>query len=134
MRESLLLHSTNIVVYPNITIHGFYITLSHSQFSLFNFQGAFSMGVFCILEDWWAQVDSNHRPHADQAVALTTWAMSPFPVVEMRRSELLTPCVQGRCYPSRATPPIEGCALKNEQHPNLSPCTDQSNDLSAISP
>ena len=33
--------STNIVVYPNITIHGFYITLSHSQFSLFNFQGAF---------------------------------------------------------------------------------------------
>ena len=23
MRESLLLHSTNIVVYPNITIHGF---------------------------------------------------------------------------------------------------------------
>ena len=41
MRESLLLHSTNIVVYPNITIHGFYITLSHSQFSLFNFQGAF---------------------------------------------------------------------------------------------
>ena len=37
--------STNIVVYPNITIHGFYITLSHSQFSLFNFQGAL-MGIF----------------------------------------------------------------------------------------
>ena len=70
MRESLLLHSTNIVVYPNITIHGFYITLSHSQFSLFNFQGAFWMGVF--IEDWWAQVDSNHRPHAYQACALTT--------------------------------------------------------------
>ena len=72
MRESLLLHSTNIVVYPNITIHGFYITLSHSQFSLFNFQGAFWMGVFCVIEDWWAQVDSNHRPHAYQACALTT--------------------------------------------------------------
>ena len=27
---------------------------------------------------WWAQVDSNHRPHAYQACALTTWAMSPF--------------------------------------------------------
>ena len=26
---------------------------------------------------WWAQVDSNHRPHAYQACALTTWAMSP---------------------------------------------------------
>ena len=27
---------------------------------------------------WWAQVDSNHRPRAYQARALTCWAMSPF--------------------------------------------------------
>ena len=27
---------------------------------------------------WWAQVDSNHRPPAYQADALTGWAMSPF--------------------------------------------------------
>ena len=27
---------------------------------------------------WWAQMDSNHRPRAYQARALTTWAMSPF--------------------------------------------------------
>ena len=26
---------------------------------------------------WWAQVDLNHRPHAYQACALTSWAMSP---------------------------------------------------------
>ena len=26
----------------------------------------------------WAWVDSNHRPHAYQACALTTWATSPF--------------------------------------------------------
>ena len=26
---------------------------------------------------WWAQVDSNNRPHAYQACALTNWAMSP---------------------------------------------------------
>ena len=31
-----------------------------------------------ISPNWWAQVDSNHRPHAYQACALTTWAMSPF--------------------------------------------------------
>ena len=31
----------------------------------------FSMNI------WWAQVDSNHRPRAYQARALTTWAMSP---------------------------------------------------------
>ena len=30
---------------------------------------------FCL---WWAQMDSNHRPHAYQACALTTWAMRPF--------------------------------------------------------
>ena len=33
--------------------------------------------VHC-LSAWWAQVDSNHRPCAYQAHALTTWAMSPF--------------------------------------------------------
>ena len=27
---------------------------------------------------WWAQVESNHRPHAYQACALTFWAMSPY--------------------------------------------------------
>ena len=34
----------------------------------------------CLAPDtvgWWAQVDSNHRPRAYQARALTTWAMSP---------------------------------------------------------
>ena len=29
------------------------------------------------VQRWWAQVDSNHRPRAYQARALTTWAMSP---------------------------------------------------------
>ena len=60
---------------------------------------------------------SNHRPHAYQACALACWAISPylfcrlrlrvpFPLlVEMRRIELLTPCLQGRCSPSWATPP-----------------------------
>ena len=64
---------------------------------------------------WWAQVDSNHRPRAYQARALTTWAMSPFsffgisrslsPLVEMMGIEPMTPCLQGRCSPSWATPP-----------------------------
>ena len=56
---------------------------------------------------WWAQVDSNHRPCAYQAHALTTWAMSPFlcTLVEMKGFEPLTPCLQGRCSPNWATPP-----------------------------
>ena len=80
--------------------------------------------------DWWAQVESNHRPHAYQACALTFWAMSPCylhisgthlwssvlfllnftfrffqPMVEMKGFEPLTPCLQGRCSPNWATPP-----------------------------
>ena len=41
----------------------------------------YSIFKFRSLQDlscWWAQVDSNHRPHAYQACALTTWAMRPF--------------------------------------------------------
>ena len=30
---------------------------------------------------WWAEVDSNHRPHAYQACALTCWAISPHPLI-----------------------------------------------------
>ena len=33
---------------------------------------------FDIAESQWAWVDSNHRPHAYQACALTGWAISPF--------------------------------------------------------
>ena len=55
-------------------------------------------------QNWWAQVDSNHRPHAYQACALTTWAMSPY-LVEISGIEPLTPCLQSRCSPSWAIPP-----------------------------
>ena len=38
----------------------------------------FSMNTYTtFFSRWWAQVDSNHRPRAYQARALTTWAMSP---------------------------------------------------------
>ena len=47
--------------------------LHYFLISLFNFQGASENSWF----SWWAQVDSNHRPHAYQACALTTWAMRP---------------------------------------------------------
>ena len=147
----------------------------------------FSSASFTSL--WWAQVDSNHRPHAYQACALTTWAMRPFKIalrnfeyrvwlrgqwprfrkrnrqprhspllwavlvlvfqfvpkpypfcsarciwqslllascllhlasalVEMRRIELLTPCLQSRCSPSWATPPYAlRCSSAGEPTP-----------------
>ena len=74
---------------------------------------------------WWAQVDSNHRPRAYQARALTTWAMSPFsffgvsrslsPLVEMMGIEPMTPCLQGRCSPSWATPPYDEVKVNSEE-------------------
>ena len=38
---------------------------------------------------WWAQVDSNHRPHAYQACALTSWAMGPF--IQLVKTTTLIP-------------------------------------------
>ena len=38
---------------------------------------------------WWAQVESNHRPHAYQACALTFWAMSPFVIATTGISPLV---------------------------------------------
>ena len=82
----------------------------------------FSMNILSDFSDWWAQVDSNHRPRAYQARALTTWAMSPLsylpvylfplsPMVEMMGFEPMTPCLQGRCSPNWATPPFLGVSL-----------------------
>ena len=50
------------------------------RFYSFYFFIRFSMNIFfspTVFVGWWAQVDSNHRPRAYQARALTTWAMSP---------------------------------------------------------
>ena len=101
---------------------------------------------------WSVWMDSNHRPHAYQACALTTWATNRFSrslgigssialsftslsllvksekwivnseevifplgrLVEMMGFEPMTPCLQGRCSPSWATPPYHtGFFLKD---------------------
>ena len=44
----------------------------------------------------------------------------PSPLVEMRRIELLTPCLQGRCSPIWATPPyLQGLEYLSSQFPLL---------------
>ena len=58
------------LLFNMLTICSFY-----SSFVLFSFQWP---QIRCLNYTWWAQVDSNHRPRAYQARALTTWAMSPF--------------------------------------------------------
>ena len=136
-----------VVVYPNFLERPiliscllkcvlFYLFVSTHFTSLFGFQWTFSLPNLSIR--WWAQVDSNHRPRAYQARALTTWAMSPFSfsmylvslafsflpyftsfadqvlavrpsgLVEMMGFEPMTPCLQGRCSPNWATPPYWG--------------------------
>ncbi len=64
----------------------------------------------CLRRHWWAQMDSDHRPHAYQACALTSWAMSPY-VVEVIGFEPMTPCLQGRCSTSWAIPPFPKITL-----------------------
>ncbi len=66
---------------------------------------------------WWAQVDSNHRPRAYQARALTTWAMSPY--VSFR-------CISFSLHPwwrwweSNPWPPAcRAGALPAELHPHI---------------
>ena len=50
-------------------------------------------------------VRSNHLSYAPIWL-LGVRSIFLYPMVEMRRIELLTPCVQGRCSPSWATPPF----------------------------
>ena len=71
---------------------------------------------------WWAQVDSNHRPHAYQACALTTWAMSPFSFRCI--SFTLNPFVDSvdwwRWWESNPWPPAcRAGALPTELHPHF---------------
>ena len=93
-----------VVVYPNFLERPilisllkcvlFYLFVSTHFTSLFGFQWTLSFIGFGLslklnfwvslhqllapdTVGWWAQVDSNHRPRAYQARALTTWAMSP---------------------------------------------------------
>ena len=63
---------------------------------------------------WWAQVDSNHRPPAYQASALTSWAMSP-----CLRSFVLSRTSWWRWRESNPWPPAcKAGALPSELHPH----------------
>ena len=55
-------------------------------------------------------VRSNHLSYAPIMLYITALKLFVFlrPLVEMRRIELLTPCLQSRCSPSWATPPYAG--------------------------
>ena len=69
-----------------------------------------------LLSSWWAQVDSNHRPHAYQACALTTWAMSPL-VISVY---LVLSRLWWRWWDSNPWPPAcRAGALPTELHPHL---------------
>ena len=110
-----------VVNFANLEISSFFLTICsflYSFFIRFSMNRSSSQSVL-----WWSVwVDSNHRPRAYQARALTTWATDrycsgslsdprlpgePFDslLVEMMGIEPMTPCLQGRCSPSWATPP-----------------------------
>ena len=84
----------------------------------------FSMNVYTSMfyyRSWWAQVDSNHRPRAYQARALTTWAMSPFSFLRCisSHSRSLTFRSWWRWWESNPWPPAcRAGALPAELHPH----------------
>ena len=99
---------------PNIIfIASFYLFVFYSLFKDQS-QTTFRSSV------WSVWMDSNHRPRAYQARALTTWATDRYrpqrftrsypSLVEMMGFEPMTPCLQGRCSPNWATPP---CSYSN---------------------
>ena len=68
---------------------------------------------------WWAQMDSNHRPRAYQARALTTWAMSPYSVGSLSLCPLRHLCLWWRWWDSNPWPPAcRAGALPTELHPH----------------
>ena len=86
--------------------------------SLFGFQWSF----FVALATWWAQVDSNHRPRAYQARALTCWAMSPFklPCISSIFRLLWSFRFWWRWWDSNPWPPAcRAGALPAELHPHI---------------
>ena len=56
----------------------------------------------------WAQVDSNHRPHAYQACALTSWAISPYSFLNLAATYSPTPSPVQYHRPFRSLPSCSG--------------------------
>ena len=91
-----------------------------------SFKLSFTVTWFTIKSLWrlicssWAQVDSNHRPRAYQARALTSWAMSPYAwCVLIHLSPLRPSPVWWRWWDSNPWPPAcRAGALPTELHPH----------------
>ena len=76
-----------------------------------------SLADTCI--GWWAQMDSNHRPRAYQARALTTWAMSPYSYGSLSLCSPETLRLWWRWWDSNPWPPAcRAGALPTELHPH----------------
>ena len=84
-----LIFSSLFVLRPIVLSLLYHFILHPFQNEELNLQLAFSVQIFSCcavvkvqgchqVGDWWVAVDSNHRPHAYQACALTNWANPPY--------------------------------------------------------
>ena len=104
---------TNLNLNPFLSLSS-YLFVSTLQYTLFGFQWTYMRTTKLLA--WWAQVDSNHRPRAYQARALTTWAMSP---CKFRCISFLSR-VWWRWWESNPWPPAcRAGALPAELHPHF---------------
>ena len=105
------------------------IPLNFFQIKLYSYL-IYIKSLWRLIWSSWAQVDSNHRPRAYQARALTSWAMSPHAVLvplqlalELSHGSIisLNRCLQlrWRWWDSNPWPPAcRAGALPTELHPH----------------
>ena len=70
----LFTYAANLFFYP--CFHGKTLKFKFNTFFSLQLSVLF-VNIRFSMNNWWAQVDSNHRPPAYQAGALTSWAISP---------------------------------------------------------
>ena len=101
-------------------LNSLYLTVKLSQYCFYSAWPSWPR----TLVRWLAQVDSNHRPRAYQARALTTWAMSHYriirPVPRVLASRLRFLNRWWRWWDSNPWPPAcRAGALPAELHPHI---------------
>ena len=81
---------------------------------------SFLCQLSCSQESWWAWEDSNLRPHAYQACALTTWATSPCQFLATVVVPSSSDALWWRWGGSNSWPPAcKAGALPAELHPRM---------------
>ena len=106
----------NRKTYTNLLIFVLFVCSFFTLQSFLSFIRFSMINLFSLIREWLAQVDSNHRPRAYQARALTTWAMRHYGYLRFLSS---LKYLWWRWWESNPWPPAcRAGALPAELHPH----------------